>query len=195
VAQGGPDDERADAALLARAARGDEQALAALVIRHGDVLRRIAWRILRHSAEAEDVAQEAFVRLWQEAGRIRAATARGWLIQVASRLAFARLRRRAPEFHAQLPDTAAAEDTARPLAEAEAARILERALARLPDRQRLVLVLVYLEGLDQRAAAEALELSRAALDSLLARARDGLRGLLGDEGRDLMASLMETDRP
>lgn len=87
----------ADAVLLVRASEGDEQAFSVLVDRHYGFVFRVAVRVLSEAADAEDVAQEAFVRLWRDPGTIdNPAALKGWLARVARNLAIDRIRRTKP---------------------------------------------------------------------------------------------------
>ncbi len=174
-----------DAVLLVRFAGGDQAAARELTGRHLPVALRQAWRILGDQAEAEDVAQEAMLRLWRQAGNWRAGEARisTWLYRVTHNLCIDRLRRRRP--------TADIEDVAEPrdptpsalerLADSEESRALVEAIKALPDRQRQALVLRHFEGLSNPAIAERLDCSVEAVESLLARARRQLAAELKKE--------------
>lgn len=164
--------------LMRRAGAGDAQAFAVLVEAHARRPHRIAWRMLGDAAEAEDVAQEACLRLWKEAPRW---TGQGggvpaWLARVATNLCLDRLRRRARLSDEDVPERA---DPA-PLAEETLAEDQERArvraaLAELPERQRAAVVLTYYEELSNLDAAAAMDMNIKAFESLLLRARRALR--------------------
>ena len=79
-----------------------------------------------------------------------------------------------------------------PLDRAQAARLIDRRIAELPERQRLALSLVYFEELTNIEAAAAMEVSVDALESLLARARRSLKESLSGEWRELIGGLAET---
>ena len=172
---------QSDAAAMARVAEGDTSAFTLLVRRHSPALYRVGMRMLGDSHEAEDVVQECFVRLWQQAPRWRASGAGlvGWLYRAAMNLCFDRFRKFRVVTADSLPELADGALLADGLIEADEARhAVIRALADLPERYRAALVLCYYEGLSNALAAEVLELNVKAMESLLFRARKQLRELL-----------------
>lgn len=182
-----------DAALLEAAAVGSQAAFAEIVSRHFQPVYRLAWRITGAAAEAEDVAQDVFVRLWRDPRQVREAGAlKGWLMRVASNAAIDRGRRPRQQPLDDAPDIgdpAARPDA--PLDRAQAARLVDASIAALPARQRQALVLVYFESLTNIEAAAAMDVTVEALESLLARARRGLRDSLSDDWRMLLDGLTE----
>lgn len=170
-------------------AAGDRQASETLVTRHLARLVAFADRMLGDAAEAEDVAQETFTRLWQHAGRWEPGRARvsTWLHRVASNLCIDRLRRRREE---RLEDPAAPADAAAgPAARAHASELgshVRAALRALPERQRAAVTLCHYQGLRQDEAALVLDVSIPALESLLARGRRAMRERLRDVAADLL---------
>jgi RNA polymerase sigma-70 factor (ECF subfamily) len=178
-----------EAGLLARVADGDEAAFRVLVDRHVGSLTGVARRMLADGAEAEDVAQETFVRLWRSAGdlEIGGPGVRPWLMRVATNLCLDRLRaRRRLQVDADVPETPVSAVQARGLEEQQLSERVETALAALPERQRSALVLFHYEGLSQMEVAEAMDVSEEAVESLLARARRAVRGSLANEWRGLL---------
>lgn len=183
-----------DAGLLKATAAGSHVAFAEIASRHYQPVYRLVWRMTNGAADAEDMAQEAFVRLWRNPSQVREAGAlRGWLMRVAANAVIDRSRRPRP---AALDDAPEVEDLqARPdapLDRAQAARLVDARIADLPERQRFALSLVYFEGLTNIEAAAVLEVSVDALESLLARARRGLKDSLSGEWRELLGGLAET---
>lgn len=174
----------AEAQLLARYAAGDQSAARALTERLLPLALRQAWRILGDEAEAEDVAQEAMLRLWRQASDWRAGEARvsTWLYRVTHNLCIDRVRRRRPT--ADLADVAEPADPGlgalERLAETERNRALVRAILTLPERQRNAVVLRPFEGMGNPEIAERLECSVEAVESLLARARRQLAKRMDD---------------
>lgn len=176
-----------DDALMRRVAGRDGEAFRLLIERHGDRPHRIAWRMLGDGTEAQDVAQEALLRLWQNASNWRGGGpgVGAWLTRVASNLCLDRLRVRTRQSDEAVPERA--DDT--PLADVLIAAEQERAavlsaLDTLPERQRAALVLTYYEELPNAEAAQMLEMNIKAFESLLLRARRALRTQLleSDDG-------------
>jgi RNA polymerase sigma-70 factor (ECF subfamily) len=172
-----------DEALLARVASGEPAAVRALVARKLPRLLSLAQRMLGESAEAEDVAQETFVKAWKQAGAWRPGGARfdTWLHRVALNLCYDRLRRRREvtmEAPPERPDEGPAPD--RGLEAADTARRVAAAMAALPDRQREAVTLCHYQDLSNIEAAELMGVSVEALESLLARGRRTLRAALSD---------------
>jgi len=193
----GPDPQGSHAAggdaadLLAALAAGDRSTFARVTKAHYDFVYRIAWRMLGGPGDAEDVAQDVFLRLWRNAGQVRdARSLRAWLARVATNLAIDRLRRRRPDGPAEMPELA--DPGAGPERQAErraAGDIVSAAIAGLPERQRVAIVLTYYEELANAEVAEALGVSVEAVESLLARARRKLKEVLDPDRRDILASM------
>ncbi|GBF58193.1 ECF RNA polymerase sigma factor SigW [Candidatus Phycosocius bacilliformis] len=183
------------AGLMTKASRGDRAAAAALVEAVSPRLWRISWRLLRDAAEAEDVTQEALIRLWKilpswQTGRARIET---WLHQVTTNLCFDRLRKAGrfveegtapePTDPGPMPDTGMQQQAVRDR--------IDAALAALPDRQRAALVLTHFEELAAKDVGDILGVSVDAVESLLARGRRALRVALAAERADLLNSSVE----
>ncbi len=179
---------RADQAKMAAIANGDEAAFARVVRDVAPVLLRFARATLTTSpAEAEEVVQEALVRLWQQAGSWqpegRIAT---WLHRVAYRLCIDRLRRLRPSVDIDDMESDLVDPTPLPitrLMRLENVRAVQAAVAALPERQRAAIVLCHYQGLNQMEAAAVMGIGEEAYKSLLARGRRRLRAALtGQEG-------------
>ena len=179
-----------DAELVRNIGAGDGRAAEALVRRHLPRMVGLARRMLGDASEAEDVAQDVFLRVWREAPRWKPGAAKfeTWMHRVALNLCYDRLRRRRetadPDAGVNVADNALmpAEQW---LARQRAVRV-DAALAELPERQRAAIVLVHYQELTNIAAAEMLEVSVEALESLLARGRRALKAALADVVDDLM---------
>lgn len=178
-----PDDP--DEPLVSRIGRGDEAAFRAFVSLKLPRVHALASRMLSDPAAADDVAQDAFERVWRRAGDWRPGRARfdTWLHRVVLNLCTDRLRRRRREAPApdELPDRAdpAPDPEARLLATDSASR-LRAALDRLPPRQKQALMLHAYAAMPHADIAATLGVGPEALESLLARGRRTLRTLLAE---------------
>jgi len=169
-----------DEALMARVARGDEPAFRQLARRHLPVAVSLARRILGNAADAEDVAQDAMLRVWVNAPRWQPlALFRTWFRRVVVNLCLDRKRR------ASWVDLDAAGEIADPAANAseevergERERLVQAAIVKLPERQRIAIVLTYSEGLSNAEVADALDTSVSAVETLLVRGKQNLRRAL-----------------
>jgi RNA polymerase sigma factor (sigma-70 family) len=182
----------ADAVLIERFARlGDEAAFAALVDRHGPMVLRVCRRVLGDAHTAEDAAQAAFLVLARKAGCLRRPEALvGWLYGVAYRVAL-KARARRPSQPGPLPPTLPAHH-AGPLDELSAREwlaLIDAEVQRLPETQRLVVVLCCLEGHTQEEAAQQLGWAPGAVKGRLERGRKRLHERLARRGLTLPAAL------
>lgn len=172
-----------DEALLCRIAAGDQAAIQAMVARKLKRMLALAQRMLGDPAEAEDVAQEVFLRVWRHAARWKPGAARfdTWMHRVAMNLCYDRLRRRRETLMAEPPDQAdPGAGPERGLEAADTGRRVEAAMARLPGRQKEAIVLCHYQELGNIEAAAVMEISVEALESLLSRGRRALRAALAD---------------
>ena len=182
------DDPRSDDALLALYGRGDGAAARILALRLTPLALRVGQRMLGDAAEAEDLAQEAMLRLWRMAPRWReeGAALGTWLYRVASNLCIDRLRRRREVATDAVPEVEdGAPGVLARIEEGERAEALTAALARLPERQRVAVVLRHLEDRGNPEIAVVLDTSVEAVESLLARARRALAADLSGRRREL----------
>lgn len=172
-----------DESLLTRVADGDPAAVRALVGRKLPRIVGLAHRMLGDAGEAEDVAQEAFLRVWKQAPKWRPGQAKfdTWLHRVTLNLCYDRLRRRreiATDAPPEQVDDGPAPD--RGLLAEDAGRRVDRALQALPERQREAIVLCHYQELGNIEAATVMGVSVEALESLLGRGRRALRAALAD---------------
>lgn len=185
--RGAAGDAEEDDRLIRAVVAGEPVAWRLLVERHLRAITGFAWYMLGDRAEAEDVAQEVFLRLlakvaaWEPGGP----GLRPWLHRVAINLCVDRAR-------APRPDPL--EDQPEPVAEGEPGvgldrqRLVRRALDALPERQRIAIVLVYYQDCSDREAALIMGVSTEALESLLARGRRSLRRRLDPLRADLLGA-------
>ncbi|MBY5932027.1 RNA polymerase sigma factor [Tateyamaria omphalii] len=168
-----------DATLLARYARGDVAAARALTVRFVPRAQAQAFRMLGDGTEAEDVVQEAMLRLWRIAPEWREGEAQvsTWMYRVVSNLCIDRLRKR-PRAGVALDEVAEPEDPSpgadERLQENARHAALRDAIADLPERQRVALTLRHFEGASNPEIAAALGVSVEAVESLTARAKRAL---------------------
>jgi RNA polymerase sigma-70 factor (ECF subfamily) len=179
---------------LARVAAGDADAFATLVESHQERLLRLCERLLGDVEEARDAAQEVFLKAYRKAGEVRPqGQVYTWLYRIAVNHCLNKLRRRklvrflrwedseernVPAFDP--PDGAA--DPAAALESRRRWQTTRRAIARLPENQRAVLVLVRFEGMSYRQTAEVLGITEGAVESRLVRAMRRLEAAQEAEG-------------
>lgn len=180
-----------DGSLLALSAGGDLAAFGQLVDRHQSIVLAVARRMLAgHRQEADDVAQEALLRLWRSAGQLDVgiAGAGPWLLRVVSNLCIDRLRLqgRLPPMDENFHEALEAPVQLSALTQRETAQRIEAAVQALPDRQRVALALFHYDDLSLADIAAKLALSVDAVESLLARARRTLKKELEAEWRGLL---------
>jgi len=187
---GGSGSRDGDADLVARSAGGDATAFRVLLDRHLGLALGIARRMLRDDAEAEDVAQEAMLRLWRTGDGLDVGESgvRPWLARVVSNLCIDRMRRsRWLSVVEEVPEQSSQADQFTALAEQDLSARVGEALQRLPERQRQALTLFHYEGLSQVDVGVAMGVSQEAVESLLARARRTLKGLLTEDWQELLS--------
>jgi len=185
--------DASDEVLLARYGAGDPAAARTLAARLVPRVLALATRLLGGDrAEAEDVAQEAMLRLWRAAPGWRAGEGRvsTWLYRVTVNLCTDRRRRAArrevypgPEALPEAEDTAPR--AAERLAQAQRLTALDAALADLPERQRQAVVLRHIEGLSNPEIAEILDVGVEAVESLTARGKRALTASLAGRREEL----------
>lgn len=182
-------DPAAEAALLEAYAAGDAAAARTLASTYTPLVFAHAFRMLNDRAEAEDVAQDAMLRLWRQAPGWDAqggASVRTWLYRVTANLCIDRLRKTRPD---GLPEDLEIADGglgAEEQMQDEARRLaLQDALMQLPDRQRQAVVLRHIEGLGNTEIAQIMDIAPRAVESLTARGKRALTALLSGQRKDL----------
>ena len=187
----GTDRGAEDFALMARIAQGDHEAFRALVERHEDAVVGTVAKMLGNPSDAEDVAQQVFLRVWRSARRYRPdAKFTTYLFTIVRNLVFNESRRRGrkkevsieereEQSHQQLEDRGERRPDAE-LLHAELCAAVDAAIEALPESQRMAVVLRRYEQLPYEEIAEVLGTSVPAVKSLLFRARTALRDALED---------------
>jgi RNA polymerase sigma-70 factor, ECF subfamily len=175
-----------DIRLMGLASAGDMAAFEQLVERHQRMVVGTVGRMLGTNSDAEDIAQQVFVRVWKNVKRYEPrAKFTTWLLKITRNLVFNELRRRSR--HPAVPLQSETDEEERPLKDEQAvapdAALLDHelqeavdvAIAQLPETQRMAVILRRYEELSYEEIAEALEQSVSAVKSLLFRARTELR--------------------
>lgn len=184
----------ADVKLMLRVQQGDHGAFAELLQRNHRRVLGLAYRYLGDRARAEDIAQESFLKVYQARERYKPnGRFSSYVLRITANLCLSKLRRKkvlqlnpdGEEGQGVEPEDPQARRPEEGMLEEELAVRVREAVDRLPDRQRMAILLNKFEGLDYQQVAEHLELSPAATKSLLHRARmtlkDMLSGYLGTE--------------
>ena len=178
-----------DVDLMLRVGTGDEEAFELLIERHQKSVIGTVAKMLGNSSDAEDIAQQVFIRLWKCAPRYKpTAKFTTFMFTIARNLVFNESRRRSrkreysmdereEDFHLQTPDTQNASPD-QGMLQAELQQSVDRAIAALPEKQRLAVILRRYEGMPYDEIGRVLDLSIPAVKSQLFRARNTLRDSL-----------------
>jgi RNA polymerase sigma-70 factor (ECF subfamily) len=180
-----------DEELMLRAGSGDRTACQLLVERHLGTVVAFAERTLGGRDDAEDAAQDVFLRVWQSAPRYEAGAAKftTWLYKVAMNVCLDRIRKHREATGDDVPELADSRPGPRAAAEtAELAGRVRDAMTTLPETQRMALALCHYQGLRNIEAAQVLGVSIEALESLLSRARRTMREELKQLGPSLLGA-------
>ncbi|MCU0522352.1 MAG: sigma-70 family RNA polymerase sigma factor [Anaerolineae bacterium] len=184
-------------AWVAAARCGSADAFNELVLRYQRQVHNLAYRIIEDSAAADDATQEAFISAYQSLGRFRGGSFRAWVLRIAANASHDELRRRRRQPKVSWADFGDLDEEANPhladpgpnpeqsLQQQELRRVLERALGKLPEHQRLTLVLIDSLGLSYEEAAHVMGVALGTVKSRLARARSEMQRLLQEE-RELL---------
>lgn len=180
----GNETDATDDALLIAFANGDGAAGQALVARLGPMLFGYSVRVLGDPAEAEDVVQDAMMKLWKIAPDWRQGDAKvsTWVYRVTVNLCTDRLRRRKIRGHVDLDaiaePAADLKSVVEEMTERDRATALQTALDTLPDRQKQAVVLRHIEGLSNPEIAGIMDIGVEAVESLTARGKRALTAAL-----------------
>jgi RNA polymerase sigma-70 factor (ECF subfamily) len=179
-----------DVALLASIATGDRVAFNSFLSRHLSAVVQFARRYLPNQADAEDIAQETFFRVWKKSAswKPQGHSPRSWVYRIAYNLCIDEIRRR-PAIAPDRDDAAGVESYNLESSSLETTienesdlSLLQHSLKSLPERQRTAISLCALQGLSNKEAATAMGVSVEALESLLSRGRRLLRSRVQQDG-------------
>lgn len=164
----------AEARQMEQVAGGDREVYAILVADHLAPISAYAQRMTGNAANAEDITQEVFLRLWLKAGEFDATRARltTWLHQMAHNLAIDQHRKRRREVSLEVLEVA---DSIEESDSVDKAQPVAQALLQLPERQRSALALTYYQDLSNKEVADIMGLGTRAVESLLVRARSAMK--------------------
>jgi len=168
--------------LIRRAKRGDKHAYEELVHVHQGIAFRTAYVVAGNAADAEDAAQDGFVKAWRALGRFRdGAPFRPWLLRIVANEARNRRRSAGRRAHlalraaTEIPSGDAAPSPEAAFLSAEQRGALMAAVEELPEEQRTVIALRYFVGLSEHEVAEALDVPQGTVKSRTSRALEQLR--------------------
>lgn len=184
---------RRDALLMQRLAAGEAEAAREIVHNYMQPIARFAAHLLKDAAEAEDIANEAIMRLWRTADKWRPdGMISGWLRRSVYTQCIDRIRKSGRMVdNGESATLNMATPSPSPEAEAFGAEIgvaIDGALANLPERQKAAVTLATIDGLTGQEIADVLEVSTEAVESLLARGRRTLRQALQPIYRDAISA-------
>jgi RNA polymerase sigma-70 factor, ECF subfamily len=183
-----------DEELLNRLAANDEAAFRLLVERHIDRAFGIALRLLGSSADAEDVVQDTMLKVWTHRGRWEQGRAKfsTWLYRVVTNRCIDLHRRPRTDNVDTVPEPMDTQpDAISSMHRDEITRMLETAIQKLPEQQRVAVILSYHENMSNGEIAEVMNTTVAAVESLLKRGRQQLRDMLRRHEPDILHSLSD----
>lgn len=194
---GSPTDRRAaseEAEIVRRVAAGEPEALAELYQRYAGLLNAMALRVLSDPADAEEVLQEAFLQVWNQAGRYdpSRSSVSTWLVLITRSRAIDRVRSRkvgertVAAAHDEKQDIHTSPTGGRHVLMSERRRRLRAELAKIPEEQRQVLELAFFEGMTQREIAERTDTPLGTVKTRSLLAMKKLRQALADDIEELL---------
>jgi len=186
-----------EAALVQRAQKGNLDAFNALLLHYQTQVYNLAWHLLHDEAAADDATQEAFISAYKGLAKFRGGSFRAWLLRIVANACYDELRRRKRRPTVSWEDFGDTDSEANPhladggplpeqtVQQQELRALLERTLAKLPEDQRMVIVLVDRMGLAYQEVADTMNVRLGTVKSRLARARAQMQQLLQEE-RELL---------
>jgi RNA polymerase sigma factor (sigma-70 family) len=188
-----------ESALIQAAQRGNLDSFNQLILQYQTQAYNLAYHILQDAAAADDATQEAFISAYRGLAKFRGGSFRAWLLRITSNACYDELRRRKRHPAISWDDFGDLEEEANPhlvdagaqpeasVQQDELREMLERMMAKLPQDQRVVLLLVDRMGLSYEEVAETLQIRLGTVKSRLARARSRMQLFLQDEAELLPA--------
>jgi RNA polymerase sigma-70 factor (ECF subfamily) len=174
--------EKDDHELLSLVQDGSRQAFGVLVERHTERFYRTAYRYVQNKEAAEDIVQDAFLKLWEDPGKWqpqRKAKFTTWFYRVVVNLCLDWQKKKRPvELDEEAPLADEGETVETMMIRTQEQKMLEREIAALPERQQTALNLCFDEGLSNQEAADVMGLNLKALQSLIMRAKTTLKARL-----------------
>ncbi len=171
--------EKDDHELLTLIQAGSQDAFAVLVQRHTERFYRLAYRYVHNRETAEDIVQDAFLKLWEAPGRWqpeRNSKFTTWFYRIVVNLCLDWQKKQRPlTLKEELPLADERETPETAIIRTQEQHVLEQAIAALPERQRMALNLCFEEGLSNQEAAEVIGVRLKALQSLIMRAKATLK--------------------
>ena len=187
----GEEGNEEDLALMAKAARGDENAFAKIVAKHQHAVLGTVAKMTNQSSDTEDIAQQVFIRLWKSAERYQpTAKFTTFLFTITKNLVFNATRKKSGKneysfdalegkWRQSIEDKSSDSRPDKLIEQTELRQIIDQAISSLPEKQRLAVVLRRYEKMPYEEIAETLGISVPAVKSQLFRARTALRESLG----------------
>ncbi|MDG1150660.1 MAG: sigma-70 family RNA polymerase sigma factor [Akkermansiaceae bacterium] len=187
----GDEGNEEDLALMAKAARGDENAFAKIVAKHQHAVLGTVAKMTNQSSDTEDIAQQVFIRLWKSAERYQpTAKFTTFLFTITKNLVFNATRKKSGKneysfdalegkWRQSIEDKSSDSRPDKLIEQTELRQIIDQAISSLPEKQRLAVVLRRYEKMPYEEIAETLGISVPAVKSQLFRARTALRESLG----------------
>ncbi|MDB4459606.1 sigma-70 family RNA polymerase sigma factor [Akkermansiaceae bacterium] len=187
----GDEGNEEDLALMAKVARGDEDAFAKIVAKHQRAVLGTVAKMTNQSSDTEDIAQQVFIRLWKSAERYQpTAKFTTFLFTITRNLVFNATRKKSGKneysfdalegkWRQSIEDKSSDSRPDKLIEQTELRQIIDQAISSLPEKQRLAVVLRRYEKMPYEEIAETLGISVPAVKSQLFRARTALRESLG----------------
>jgi RNA polymerase sigma-70 factor (ECF subfamily) len=188
----GDEGNEEDLALMAKVARGDENAFAKIVAKHQDAVLGTVAKMTNQSSDTEDIAQQVFIRLWKSAERYQpTAKFTTFLFTITRNLVFNATRKKSGKneysfdalegkWRQSIEDKSSDSRPDKSIEQTELRQIIDQAISSLPEKQRLAVILRRYEKMPYEEIAETLGISVPAVKSQLFRARTALRESLGE---------------